>query len=142
MELSSAIWTGAKYDRHLDIVDIARRVRSELLEAQKSGELPKFKLSVKTSRFSNGQSLNVVIKAIPPDFPIWGDPGIKKRLRIEANFGTTHEEGSLSKEMVEVLDKIEMIRGAYNHEEHDYHSDYHYVNFYGGVSIHHSVIGT
>jgi len=140
MVLTSYTYTGTKYDPSLGVAEIAKKVRAEIKTAIASGDLPAFKCSVRIARFSGGQALRVTIKGIPKDFPIWGSPGIKKSLQIEESFGTSHEDGSLSKEMAEALDKLEAIRGAYGHHEGDTQRDYQYSSYYGGVSIHHSCL--
>lgn len=140
MEPISYKFVGHKYDSTLDVAEIAKRVRAEIKAAIAEGSLPAFKCSVSISRFSGGQSLRVVIKEVPPGFPIWKKNGELKRITVTNPGSTSHEYGSLAREMVEALDTLEMIREAYNREERDFATDYQYTNFHGGVSLDHKLV--
>ena len=55
-------WQGERWQRGRGLKDVAKDVRRDIREAVKTGSLPKdFKASVRISRYSMGQSLDVEI---------------------------------------------------------------------------------
>lgn len=121
---------GKKYERDLDISEIAKRVRKEI-----KAELPKgFKVSVRISRYSGGQSLDAEIKAVPPGFVI-NNP---ERVRLEEedpNWVTRAGAYPIfSEEATKVEKTIKGIIEAYNYDGSEIQVDYFDVNFYGHVS--------
>lgn len=127
--MSNGISYGSKYNRDLDIAQIAKLVRADIKAAVKEGTLPKgFKASVRISRYSMGQSLNVTVKAAP-------GVTIMNPLRL------AHEESGSREVMTrdELLDTVKSIVDAYNYDGSDSQSDYYNVNFYGFVDFAHEL---
>jgi hypothetical protein len=127
----SDIWYGGKYERGLDVADIAKRVRADLKAAVKAGELPKsFKAGVRISRFSGGCSITVTIK-VP------GVPAVNPaRVEFEHDHPHTYCDVALfTEEYTALKKKVEAILKAYNFDGSDTQTDYFHVNFYGSVSL-------
>jgi hypothetical protein len=115
---------GSKYERDLDVVEIAKRVRKEL-----KAELPKgTKCSVRIDRFSGGQSISLKVDAVP--FPIV-NPEYVCREVLEPH--TYHQDaiGRWTPEAVALLAQADAILSAYNFDGSDSQTDYYHVNFYG-----------
>lgn len=126
---------GSKYEKGLNITEIAKRVRDDIKAAEKAGALPKgIKTSVRISRYSMGQSLNVTIKAMP---------GVqvmnRTRLEHDRDFPHRYPEGPglelHTAEARAVVDALEALVGAYNFNGSEIQVDYFHVNFYGRVDI-------
>lgn len=118
---------GSKYaeTEHLDIAEIAKLVRKDLKAAH-----PDVKASVRISRFSMGQSLDVAITA-------WsGEVHSRDRIREEilSPYGT-HRTAWMSDDAIALQNSIEAIVAAYNYDNSDLVSDYHHVRFYTHVSF-------
>jgi hypothetical protein len=101
---------GSKHDGALSTTEIAARFRADVKTATKAGDLPKgMKLSVKTSYYSMGSSINVRIKSLPA--------------RIDLT------------EAKHLESKLEMMLEAYNHDGSDSQCDHFDVKFYGHIDI-------
>lgn len=125
----------SKYEQGLDITEIAKRLRKEIREAVKAGELPKCKYSVRISRYSMGQSLNVRITETP--FPIhnrryleldhailYGGSQDKAPLRWELE-----ETDRWTQEANDLIPKVEAMANQWNYDGSDSQTDYYHVNY-------------
>lgn len=119
--------TGTKYERSMDTAEIAKRIRADIKAAQKSGALPaSLKVSVRTSRFSMGSSIDVSVVAAP--------------VQVHASDFIAHHVATKGREFWAgerytaparaLLAKLEAIGEAYQRSEHDSQADYHNTNFY------------
>lgn len=129
---------GARYVSGMNIVDIAKAIRAEIKELVKAGELPAGKYSVKTSRYSGGQSLSITVKAIALNVM-----NAERLLEIERVKAEGGHEGQVSyydfprhsATGKAILARLEALRSAYNYDRSDSQSDYFDVNFYGSASF-------
>ncbi len=104
---------GMKFERGLDITEIAKRVRADIKAAIKTGTLPAMKASVTVSRYAGGQSLNVKIKDCPAMV------------------------GKLLNTKIASIKHGRLDVDEYNFDKSDTQSDYFHVNFYGHVDFCH-----
>lgn len=112
-------FVGEKYDRDMDVKDIAKLVRADIKKAIKEGTLPKgVKFSVRIDRYSMGQSLNAYMTAWPGEVLV----------KVE-------DELRYTKELEEALKVVRSIIKVYNFDDSDSMSDYFHVNFYSEVSV-------
>ena len=116
-------FTGEKFNRDLDVKEIAKLIRKELKGI--SG----LKTSVRIERYSMGRSINVSIKecGFNPMNPE----------RIKAEKENPHVSIDLSiytKQGSDLKDKIQSIVDQYNFDDSDSMTDYFNVNFYGFVN--------
>jgi hypothetical protein len=120
---------GEKYDSKLNTTQIAARFREDVKAAVKSGALPKgLKLSVRSSYYSGGSSIDVAIKEAP--VTVLAEP----RLFDECAEPNKHSNEHMMTLEAEVLQaKIERMLQAYNFDGSDIQTDYFNVNFYGHV---------
>jgi len=119
---------GAKYQRDLDIVEIAKRMRADIRAAVASGDLPKAKYSVTCERYSMGRSIDINATALP--FEVYAREYIQHRIgRAE------HPGFFLSEQARIVTAKLKAIHDAYNFDGNDLQTDYHNMNFNGGVEV-------
>jgi len=124
---------GSKYDRSIDIVEIAKRVRADVKTAVDEGRLPApFAVGVRVQKYSGGRSLHVTIKDMPgdifsSDFIAW---------YVANPHASFHDAPArYVPEARAVLDCIKEIVGAYNHDGSDISTDYFNVNFYEHISF-------
>lgn len=104
---------GSKYDRSMDITDIAIAVRRDIKQAQRDGSLMPGRVSVRSERYSGGQSLNVNFYIKPSSFMLMDSPS---RQALHA--------------------KLTAIVEAYQRDAFDLMVDYFDVNFYEHIAIH------
>jgi len=123
---------GAKYEKGLQVVEIAKRIRADIKAAIASGEIPAIKTSVRISRYSMGRSIDVTITEAP--FAVINPEWVQAR-----NEGVSVWEldniDKFTAEASRVFDVVESIRAAYNYDRSDSMTDYYDVNFGGGVSF-------
>lgn len=120
--------------KHLDIKDIAKKMREDIKKAKKDGLLPKsLKVSVRISRYSMGQSLDITVR------DGMGGPLFTDEYLIATKRGTTYPSdyrGEVyTKEAGEILDTLNEIHNAYNYDNSDVMSDYFDRNYYGSVNV-------
>lgn len=118
---------GAKYDANMDVVEIAKRLRSEIKEEVKAGRLPKGKYSVRIDRYSMGQSIDINIMDVEgpilnPDHDRMSADEEKRRYYVP--------------KIHEALAKLEGMLQAYNRDNSDTMTDYFDVKFYGHAKVH------
>jgi|SRR6185437_2116435 len=94
---------GAKYEqtKNMDIAEIAKLIRQDIKQKHPAAA----KSSVRIERFSNGRSIDVVVKGI----------------------NAIHAE--------QVKQDVEDIVAAYNFDDSDAMSDYFHVRFYSSVKV-------
>ena len=136
--MSYDITYGPKYDRDLDVREIAKLVRADMKAA--SGPIPHrlpggFKAGVRISRYSMGRSIDVTIKTVPGvtvrnparvEFEASGGSTYTRDMPAEARFIHTAEARA-------ILAQVKAIVDAYNFDGSDVQSDYFHVNFYSDV---------
>ncbi|MDQ6892222.1 MAG: hypothetical protein M3167_06030 [Acidobacteriota bacterium] len=127
---------GAKYDKSISTTEIAKRFRADVKAALAAGELPKgLKVSIRTSYFSGGSSIDVRIVSAP--FSIMNKKRIEHDVRTP-NAPLSDDERPLHSERArEVLATLEGMLQAYNHDGSEIQSDYFDVRFYGHVNFEH-----
>jgi hypothetical protein len=121
---------GSKYDGKLSTTEIAARVRAEVKAAVKSGELPKGKYSIRTEYYSMGSS--ITISAIVPGLKVYDVA------RLLADRDDPHAPATLpwrSAEATVLVDKLEAMLAAYNHDGSDSRIDHYDVKFAAHVAI-------
>jgi hypothetical protein len=121
---------GEKYQKGLDIAEIAKLVRKDIRAAIKSGNLPEIRTSVRISRYSGGQSLNVEIKGVPDGFVIHNPEWVRFSLE---NPHIVPRIPRYSEKSRDVEKTLERIVSAYNHDGSETMIDYFDVNFYAHV---------
>ncbi len=119
--------TGTKYDRSLSIVEIGKLVRQEI-----KAQYPDIKVSVKTDKFTDGKSLDVVIKSVPF--------GTLNPMRVEVlrQNRVRGEEGAYplrTDKAEQLLTDLNNLVNEWNFDGSDTQSDYFNVNFYQHVSF-------
>ena len=124
--------------KDLDIKEVAARIRADIKTAVKTGMLPQgIKASVRISRYSMGQSIDVSIVAFPSLV-------LRKEYCLATNFGADlwsdeavaeREKGRFTKQAEDALEVVSKIHGAYNYNNCDSMSDYVSIKYNGGVSI-------
>jgi hypothetical protein len=131
---------GDKYQRGLDITEIAKRIRAEIKADIKAGILPNGKYSVTIDRFSGGQSLDVTIKAIDshklmlnPARVVWEKNNPRQFVGNLPSWDEAFE--GYTPEGERILDRVKDIVNAYNYDGSDSMTDYFNVNFYGKVEF-------
>jgi hypothetical protein len=121
------MFTGSKYERGRNIAEIAKDVRRDIAAAVKGGTLPAgVRTSVRISRYSMGQSLNIDITAAP-GLPIFS----RDYLRDERDEPHRASYGPWeSPEAIAAREAIESIGNAYNESRSDLQNDYHCETFF------------
>lgn len=107
----------------VDVAVIAKAVRADIKAAVKVGDIPKAKYSVRLSRFSGGQSIDVTISDLP----------FKARETRAHPYGGTGQ--FLTAEADAVHGKVDAILNAYNHDGSDAMTDYFDVRYYGHTVV-------
>ena len=137
--MSNDISYGNKYNRDLNVAEIAKLVRADLKAAVKAGTLPKgFKASVRISRYSMGQSLDVNVKAAP-GVTVMNPLRLAHEQSGSREVMTRDEMWRHSEAARALLDTVKSIVDAYNFDGSDSQSDYFHVNFYGNVDFAHAL---
>lgn len=127
---------GAKYDKALDVAEIAKRVRADLKALVASGELPAAKYAVTISRYAGGRSLRVRIEGLP--FAVANEERVKADVLQASANGWTDQAAPLllhTEAARAVRAKVEAVVEAYNFDGSHSQSDHFHVNFYGDVDF-------
>lgn len=125
---------GAKYDKNISSKEVAARVRNDIKAAIKTGELPEgLKVSVRYEGFSGGTSVRASITAWPKDFlwlnPQWVIANKENPDRYQDRTPRYTKKGQ------KVIDTVESIRDAYNHDGSDSMTDHFDVKYYGSTDV-------
>jgi len=116
---------GSKYNRNLSTTEIAKKIREDIKTAIKNKELPEIKTSIRTEYYSMGSSINIKIIELP------FNPFNKERVIDEIKNPFDYKVVPIYSEKGQaVLDKIEEIARAHNHDGSEPQTDYFDVNFY------------
>jgi hypothetical protein len=111
---------GDKYNRELSTTEIAARIRADIKGAIAAGELPRgIKVSVRTSYFSGGSSIDLKITAFPG------------RILRAGHDHARGFENYFTPEAYQAKKTLQAIMDAYNHDGSDITTDYFDVRFYG-----------
>jgi hypothetical protein len=125
--MTTAQTRGSKYaaTQGLDITAVAAMLRAEL-----TTELVGFKVSVRVSRYSMGQSVTVEITAVPAGFVILNSDAMTAVLREEG-----HRRPRLTGQACDLLAKVEGMVEDYNRSETEFAADYSHSRFYAHVDF-------
>lgn len=126
----------------MDVKDIAKAVREGIKANQKAGSLPKAaKFSVKVSRYSGGQSLNVRVVESPVQMQSFAwSLFVAEESHYPNGFRAGEERVERdSVEGARILGLVSEIVDAYNYNNSRSEVDYFDVNFYGDVSVSHEL---
>lgn len=143
---------GSKYDRDLDVADIAKLIRAEIKDLVKRAALPAdWKYSVRCRRFAGGASIDVTATSPVPvylcspgyyaagptdrlvDLPIAGEWRACK-IRANDQWHVSNDDARIAG-VKYVHDVLQALRWQYNHDGSEIQVDYFDVNFYGSVDI-------
>lgn len=116
---------GSKYaeTQSLDLAAVAKLVRADIKAAVKAKKLPAdLTYSVRTDRYSMGQSLGILVKGMSDD----------RQYKVRP---TRDEREVLTEEAGRAIERLEAILRAYNYDGSDSMSDYYDVRFSSHVSI-------
>ena len=136
------VWYGAKYNRSLNLVQIAALLRAEIKVSRFLGALPPdgtlavpdpvadapagIKVSV-TSSYKGRGSIRITVKNVPKD---WGwCRGVDYRDPWET------ERWLPTQALQNLLDALESLRQAYNYDGSDAMVDHFDTNYYGGTDV-------
>ena len=117
---------GAKYVQGRDVAEIAKCIRADIAAAVKAGEIPAVKVSVRVSRYSMGQSVNVTISAVPAGFPVLNPARVRADIERPHDYNPIPRLSALASF---VVDEVEAIALAYQRAETDTMADYRNANF-------------
>lgn len=109
-----------------DAADIAKRIRQDIKEVLPPGFKPSF-ISVKTSKYSMGQSIGITIKKLPDGFPMY------ETKAIEDQYG--RKSYPLTRDAAALLKTLKAIGNAYRFDNSEPETDYFHTNFYFNVSF-------
>lgn len=121
--------TGSKYNRDLDITEIAKLIRKDIAQAIKDGLLPEIKTSVRIERFSMGQAIRLSVKSVPAWFRIWTREFVAFEVATDGRRCYDHERFTPAARAC--LRRLSSIMAAYNYDDSDSTTDHFDVNFYG-----------
>lgn len=117
---------GSKYEKGLDVAEIAKRLRAEVKAKIASGHWPKgLKVGVTVSRYSGGRSISMNVTASP--WPMLNPAHVlayarEPHVRHEGIARYTDFATALFKE-------LEAMGTAYNYDRSDMQTDYYDTNF-------------
>jgi len=127
-------FTGTKYQRDLDVKEIAKLVRADIKEAIRKKRLPKgTKVSVRISRYSGGRSVDAYIKhlggerVINPAWVKWHDEN------PNGYFGDAPPRYTAT--ATHALKTVAALIAAYNFDDSDHQTDYFCVNFHSNTEF-------
>jgi len=127
---------GHRYDRNATTTELAARVRADIKAALKDGTLPMgLKVSVRTSYFAGGSSIDVKVRAVPDGFRIMNPARLAWAAKHPYDLPPLSVGGHYSEEAQKTLDVLKGLLDAYNRDGSDVQSDYWDVRFYGDVSF-------
>ena len=129
----STVAYGSKFERGLDVVEVAKRVRADIADLVASGGLPAARYSVRTSRYSMGRSLDVTISDVP--FILSNEERVRYDWESPHAAMPTPVLPRYSDAARALLASVEAIVAAYNFDGSDTMSDCYHVNFYGDVGF-------
>jgi hypothetical protein len=128
-------FVGEEYKKHgsLDVVEIAKLVRQDIKDLVKAKVLPKgISVSVKTSRYSMGQSIKLKVQKLPETHMIVNSAWVRE---TDANPHNPNSVRRYSNIGMELLDILEKTLNEYNRKDIDMMSDYCNVHFHDSVGF-------
>jgi hypothetical protein len=120
---------GWKYERSLDVAEIAKRIRQQIKNAIAAGALPQLQASVKISRFAGGQSID--IRVVKASFQVLNHERVLVEHEQPHTFFPTAHYPIYTLHAVAALKQLQSMLDAYNYDGSEIQVDYHNVNFYG-----------
>jgi hypothetical protein len=117
----------SKFDRNLDIKDIAKALRADVKKLQKMGLFAGMKVSVRIERYSMGQSLNVTITK-------W-DGQLHNPEWIAEDPNYRYEINRWAAPVSRAVKALEVLANQWNYDNSDAMTDYYDVNYYTSVSV-------
>lgn len=120
---------GAKYERGLDVREIAKRIRQQIKTEIAAGALPQLQASVKIARFAGGQSIDIRVTAA--SFPILNRERVLVEHRQPHKYFPTAHYPVYTEQGATVLKQLQAMLDAYNYDGSEIQVDYHNKNFYG-----------
>lgn len=121
---------GSKFQDRLSTVEIAKILRSQISQMIKSGELPKAKISVRTS---HGNSLGISVSSLPAN-PYTRLYAAARNAGLDL-YNTPWRGQVHTPEAIAILEKLEDMAREYRRDNSDISSDYFDCNFYLSVSL-------
>jgi len=126
-------------NKKLDAKEIAKKLRKRFRDAIKSGDLPKgVNFSIKISRYSGGQSINLRIKKIPnsmkllnDEYVLWQDTKVDQPPIVPERF---------TKETENLIEFFKSHIQSFNFDKSGPMTDYYNVNFYSDVSVEYGLV--
>lgn len=129
---------GSKYEanKSKSLTALAKLMRQDIKDAKMRGQLPKsVKVSVRTSRYSGGGSIDVSITALPEGQNLYSHDYIKATNNLTEPPPYGEPISQYSEAVTGWIEVLKQIHGAYNRDNSDSMTDYFDVNYYGSVGI-------
>ncbi|MCP3961265.1 MAG: hypothetical protein GY719_25750 [bacterium] len=126
---NSRTWTGDRFDRDRDLRDTAKLIRGDIAAAVKAGDLPRGQYSVRLSRYSQGQSIDVRVIELHQPVLVANPARVRQddrqapREPIEPLYSAPGQA---------ILDRLEAIQRRYNRRHGRHLHFYGYPEFGGG----------
>ncbi len=133
-------FTGSKYNSKTDIADVAKAFKQDVKTGIAKKTIPAgLKLSVRISRYSMGQSIEVRIVELPEGVCVPYTTEFLTWWRAEeANYFNGKGFGGgarLTPEMTALVEKLEAMLNEYNFDKSDSQSDYYHQKFFLNVAL-------
>lgn len=128
-------FVGKKYEAGLDVKEIAKRMRADIKQAIRTGEIAEgVKTRVRIERFAGGCSIDIRVTDVP--FPVYSEEYFEEAYCAGGldNIMRPRDE-QFSTEMRETLSVLNRIHASYKRDNSDIQSDYFDVNYYGQVEL-------
>lgn len=124
---------GSNYEstKDLDVVEVAKRIKSKLKVLY-----PDHKWSVRTQKYSGGQSIRVTVREIPDDLPLYNPEWLTE---YNETGRCPWNVEKYTKATQALLKGVESLVESYNYDGSDTMTDYFNVRFYKSVDIAHKV---
>jgi hypothetical protein len=119
---------GAKYDANMTGPEIAKAIRTDIKAAQKAGDLPAMKVSVRFRWSTHAMAIDVNIKEWSGQ--IWSTKRVREEMAGEYTFTSRY---TLAASLL--VDAVKSYANAYNYDRSDRMTDYFDVNFYLSVDF-------
>lgn len=129
------MFSGAKYNRDLDVKEIAKLVRKDIAAEIKAGTLAEVKCSVRIERFSMGRSIDISVVEVPDWMQIWDREFV--RFDVEHKSMAFYEGERYTPAAKATLRALERILQSYNRDDSDCMVDHFDVHFYGHAEFYH-----
>lgn len=124
----------SKYNRDLDVAEVAKLLRTDIAAARKDGSLAlsaHAKVSVRIDRYSMGCSIDVVVRGCTPA-ELWNTPGMESH--YDGQDWTLYGGGRMPMRDA-AHTRLTELMNAYKRDNSDSMTDYYDVNFAGHVTF-------